>query len=219
MASSGTYALDFEVAEIVDEAFERCKVDPATLTQRHARSARRSLNLLFAYWASREVRLFTVDEQTQTLTQGTASYTPASGTLVMLECTIRRSSSDTPVHRITREQYAMIPNKTAQGLPSQVFHDRMANVYKLWNTPENSTDVLRYWRMRRIQDVSTAAETMDVPYAWFEATAAGLAANLALKYAPDRHGTLKGMADEAFAHAQTFSRERADTSFTMSLGR
>ena len=217
MASSGTYALDFEVAELVEESFERCGIDPATLTMRHARSARRSLNLLFSLWATKEVRLFTVDEQTQTLTDGDASYTAASGTLVILESVVRRSSVDTPVHLITREQYHMIPNKTAEGLPTQLFFDRKAGTYYLWNTPENSTDVLRYWRMRRIQDVSTAAETMDVPYVWFEATAAGLAEFLSLKYAIDRHDKLKGLAEQAFGIAQTFSRERADASFSMSL--
>lgn len=217
MASSGTYALNYEVAEVCDEAWERVGVDPATLTMRHSRSARRSLNLLFSRWATKGARLFAIDEQTQTLTDGTVSYTAATGTLAILEGVIRRSGVDTPVHHISREQYHLIPNKTNEGLPSQVYLDRRTGTYYLWNVPENSTDVFRYYRMRRLQDVTTAQETLDVPYHWFEAVASGLAENLSIKFAPDRYTGLKAMADERFYEAKQEDRERVDTSVTVEL--
>ena len=216
MAASGTYAYSPDIGEFLDESFERCNIDPAKLTMRHLRSARRSLNLLFADWANEDVLLFAVDEQTQTLTDGTASYTAATGTLVMLDCVIRRSSQDTPVTKITRDQYHLIPDKTTEGLPTQVWLDRKTGTYYLWQTPENSTDVLRYWRLRRLQDVTTGAETPDVPYRWFEALAAGLAAKLALKFAPNRLATLQTLADGALKRAKSGDRERGDT--TMSIG-
>ena len=215
MTTSATYSLDFEVSELCDEAFERVGIDPATLTMRHARSARRSFNLLFSYWATKGVRLFSVDEQTQTVTNATASYTPATGTLAILEGVIRRSSVDTPVHHIGREQYHLIPNKTNAGLPSQVFYDRKANLYYLWNVPENSTDVFRYYRLRRIQDVTTAQQTFDVPYHWFEALASGAAEFLSVKFAPDRYTGLKAMAADRLANALTENRERVDTSVSL----
>ena len=215
MASSGTYAWDPETEEFVSEAFERVGIDPATLTMRHSRSARRSLNLLFAYWATKGVRLFSVDEQTKDLVDGTASYAPASGTLAILEAVIRRSGVDTPVHKIGREQYQQIPDKTAEGLPSMLFYDRKGALMYLWNVPENSTDDLRYWRLRRIQDVTTAAETLDVPYHWFEAMASGLAEFLSIKFAPDRYGGLKAIASDRFRSAMEEDRERVDTTFTL----
>lgn len=217
MTTSSTYTYDPAVEDIVSEAFERCGKDPATLTMRHARSARRSANLLFSYWATKGVHLFTVDEQTQTLTDGDPSYAPASGTLAILEAVIRRSSVDTPVTKISREQYHLIPNKTSEGLPSMLFYDRKGGQYYLWQTPENSTDVLRYWRLRRVQDVTTAQETFDVPYHWFEALASGLAEFLALKFAPDRYVLLKGIAAERLKDAMTEDRERVDTSIGVSL--
>src|SRR3990167_9129077 len=132
MTSSATYTYDPNIGEFTDEAYERVGLDPAVLTVRHARSARRSLNLMFSEWATRGVRLFQVDEQTQTLTESDPSYSHASGTLTILHAVIRRSDVDTPVHRIGMEQYAMLPNKTSEGLPSMIYHDRGAGIYYLW---------------------------------------------------------------------------------------
>lgn len=213
MASSGTYAYAPDIGEFVDESFERCGIDPATLAVRHIRSARRSLNLLFSSWATKGCRLFATDEQMQALTASDVDYTPASGTLAILSGVIRRAGIDTPVIRIARDQYHVIPDKTATGMPTQVFFDPASNLYFLWNAPENSTDVFRYWRLRRPQDVSTAAETPDATYAWFDALASGLAERLAMKYAPDRVDRLKGQASEAFAYAMQFDRERVETCF------
>lgn len=215
MASSGTYVYAPDIGELVEESYERCSVDPATLTVRHARSARRSLNLLFSDWATQGVRLFAVDEQTQAVTDGTASYTIATGTLAILDMVVRRSSVDTVVHRIDRETYHLIPNKTQEGLPSQVYFDRKAGLYYLWNVPENSTDQIRYNRLRRIQDVTAATETPDVPYHWFEALASGLAAKLAVKFAPAKLQLLDGLAGRALATAKTEDRERVDTAFSL----
>jgi len=37
MASSGTYTYAPDIAEFVEESFERCGIDPAALVARHAR--------------------------------------------------------------------------------------------------------------------------------------------------------------------------------------
>lgn len=178
-------------------------------------SARRSLNLMFAEWAAKGNHNYAVDEQTQTLTLNTASYTPATGTLAILGGVIRRSSVDTPVRAVSREEYQQIPDKASNGLPSVVFLDRKALLYYLWNEPENSTDVFRYWRLRKTQDVTAASETVDVDYFWWEALASGLAAKLALKFAPQRLTLLVPLAERAFQDAQDADRERTGVTFDM----
>lgn len=216
MSSSGTYTSNpFDNGELVEESYERCGIDPATLTQRHTVSARRSMGLLFTEWEQESVRLFQVDEQTQTVTDGDSDYTVASGTLLILDGVIRRSSVDTYVSRISREQYHLIPNKTQEGMPSQVYHDIGAGTYYLWPTPENSTDVFRYNRLRRIQDVGTAQQHPDVQRLWLEALCAGLAAKLALKFAYERVATLNALAEKSFRLAKIADRERHDTEITV----
>lgn len=219
MASSGTYAWSPDIQEFLDEAFERCGVSPKSLVQEHLTSARRSMNFLLADWATKDVHLWLVDEQTQTLTAGQETYTAPDGTVLIMDAVVRRSGIDTPVHHIDRTAYHNIPSKTQEGLPTNLFFDAKTGQYKLWNVPENSTDVLRFWRMRRAQDVTAGQETPDVPYKWFEALAAGTAHFLAKKYAPDRIGALETDAAKSFNSAKMADRQRTDTRFTMRLGR
>ena len=79
MAVSGSTDFELDVAEYVEEAFERCGLEVRTgydLT-----SARRSLNLLFADWANRGLNRWTIQQTTVPLATGIAIY-PA-GTITM----------------------------------------------------------------------------------------------------------------------------------------
>jgi len=67
MATSGTVAFRPNVEEIIAESFERCGIDPQTRTGDHARSARRSINLLFSEFANRGINYWTVTQNTLTL--------------------------------------------------------------------------------------------------------------------------------------------------------
>jgi hypothetical protein len=177
-----------------------------------------SANLMFAEWGNRGVHLFTVEEFTQTLTESDPDYDVLAGTLAILEAVVRRSGIDTPVERITRDAYHAIPDKTAEGLPSMLWHDRKAGSYKLWQVPENSTDVLRAYRVRQIQTVTAGQETPDAPFLWWDALAAGLSARLSEKYAADRQDKLEAKAERAFLLAKGEDRERTDTSFGIGGG-
>ena len=122
MPTSGTYAFSPEAAEFCDEAFERCGLDPAALTARHLRSARRSLEYLFIEWSNKGQHLWAIDQQTiaaPTLVAGTATYDTPAGTVAVLEMVIRRDGSDTPINPMARDEYLAIPNKTEQGLPNR----------------------------------------------------------------------------------------------------
>jgi hypothetical protein len=78
MATSGTVGFRPDVEEILTEAFERCGLDPQTMTGDRAVSARRSLNLLFSEWANRGINYWTVTQNTLTLVDGQTAYTLAS---------------------------------------------------------------------------------------------------------------------------------------------
>ena len=215
MSTTGTYAFDPAVADFVDEAFERCELDPATLTGRHVTSARRSLSFLFSEWSNLGIHLWAVDQQTQLLTASDPTYNCPAGTIAILEMVVRRNSVDTPITPMARDEYLAIPNKTHEGLPSQYYFDRAITTptITLWDTPENSTDSIIYYRMRALQDVGTATNTLDIPPRWFEALASGLAAKLSVKYAKDRIGPLKGEAKSQLALVMQEDRQRTPTNF------
>lgn len=217
MATSGTYVYDPTVADFVDEAFERCGIDPAKLTQRHLRSSRTSINLLLAWWATKGCKLWAIEQETVNCVQSQPSYNLDAGTIAVLDMVVRRSGLDTPVMPMSRDYYLRIPDKDLEGLPTLYYFDRQraTQTITLWNVPENATDDLIFYRLRRLQDVTAAAETLDLPYEWFEAFASGLAEFLAVKFAPDRLTLLKGLAGEKFKDAYVDNRERVDTVFTM----
>ena len=76
MAISGSANFNLDVAEIIEEAFERCGVE--IRTGYDSVTARRSLNLMLADWANRGINLWTVKQVTQTVAQ--LSSTSAVGT-------------------------------------------------------------------------------------------------------------------------------------------
>ncbi len=213
MASSGTFSWNPDVGEVIEESFERCGIDPASLTGRHMKSARRSFNYLFTEWANDGVHLWAVDQQSQLLTASDATYNCPTGTIAILEMVVRRAGIDTPVFPMGRDEYLAIPDKTTEGLPNRYWLNRDATtpVITLWDVPENSTDTIYYYRMRQLQDITASTETADAPARWQEAIAAGLAAKLSEKYAPDREQALVSKAMKQLKLAKQEDRERHPT--------
>jgi len=207
MAVSDSRNFNIDVVEAIEEAYERCGGEGKTGYS--LRSARRSLNIMLAEWANRGINLFTVEQVTTTLTAGTANYTLGIDTIDILEMVIRRSGTDTSVDRISRSAYLNLPNKTSTGKPSQFFVDRQVNpVLYLWQTPENSTDQIIYYRLVRIDDADTYTNDFDVPFRFYPCLVAGLAYYLSIKVAPDRVSVLKSIYDEEFARAASEDRDR-----------
>jgi len=200
MATSGSRDFNLDVGEIIEEAYERCGLE--VRTGYDARTARRSLNLMFADWANRGLNLWTVKQGTITLTAGQAQETLTDDVVDLLEVTLRRDGTDYEVERISRGEYATLPNKTTQGRPSQYYFDRQIDpVINLWSVPENSTDQLIYYYVRRIEDADTLVNTTDMPFRFYFCMVAGLAYYLAMKRSPDRIQLLKSVYEEEFQRA------------------
>ena len=122
MATSGSRDFNLDVGEIIEEAYERCGLE--VRTGYDARTARRSLNLMFADWANRGINMWTVEQGTITLTQGQAAETLLPDVVDVLEIVLRRDNTDYEVQRISRGDYVTLPNKTTQGRPSQFWFNR-----------------------------------------------------------------------------------------------
>lgn len=207
MSTSGSRDFNIDVAEIIEEAYERCGLEMRTGYD--AKTARRSLNLMFAEWANRGLNLWTVVQTTLTLTQGQAQETLAEDVVDILEMALRRDGTDYEMERISRGQYLDFPNKTDQGRPSQFYFDRgIAPVINLWQTPENSTDQLVYYYVRRIEDADALINTAGIPFRFYPCMVAGLAYYLAMKRAPERLQLLKAVYEEEFQRAAEEDEDR-----------
>jgi len=207
MATSGSRDFELDVADIIEEAYERCGIE--VRTGYDAKTARRSLNLMFAEWANRGLNLWTIQQATLTLTKGQAQETLTSDVVDLLEVVLRRDGIDFELQRISRGEYLTVPNKTSEARPSQYYFDRKIDpVINLWATPENSTDQIVYYYVRRIEDADTLTNTTDMPFRFYPCMVAGLAYYLAMKRAPDRIQLLKSVYEEEFQRASDEDEDR-----------
>jgi len=207
MATSGSRDFDLDVADIIEEAYERCGLE--LRTGYDAKTARRSLNLMFAEWANRGINLWTVKQGTQSLTAGTATYAFNATFTDLLEVVLRRDGTDFDLNRISRGEYLSIPNKTTQGRPSQYYYNRQTTPeINLWATPDSSSDTLVYYYIQRIEDADALVNTTDAPFRFLPCIVAGLAYYLAMKKAPERIQLLKSVYEEEFQRAADEDEDR-----------
>lgn len=129
MITSGTAAFNLDLNEIVEEAYERCGAE--LRTGYDLRTARRSLNLMFADWANRGINMWTMDTGVINLVQGQSTYALPLDTVDLLEHVIRTggnvasTQADLTITRISVSTYATIPNKILQARPIQILVNRM----------------------------------------------------------------------------------------------
>lgn len=218
MTVSGTTTFDLDLVEIVEEAFERCGAE--VRSGYDFRTARRSLNLLFMMWANQGLNMWAMEQGSQLLVAGTATYTLPADTVDLLEVLVRTGAgsastqADLTINRVSVSTYASIPNKLSTGRPIQILVNRLraAPTFTVWPVPD-ATQIytLVYWRMRRFQDAGTGVNTMDVPFRFLPALVAGLAYHLALKIpgAQERLQVLKEQYDAAWMLATEEDREKA----------
>lgn len=304
MTTSSVSAFNLDLTEMVEEAFERAGSEMRTGYD--LRTARRSMNLMFADWANRGVNMWTFEQDVITLVQGQPTYALPDDTVDLLEHVIRTNAnsqsnqSDLTITRISVSTYATIPNKLNQGRPIQIWIQRLSaqdsllpgtlqaaitntatsipitslvnvpnagfvkigteligfNEYQaatsttpayllnctrgqgnttaashsvgdliyysqkqsvtVWPTPDGSQSYqLVYWRMRRLQDAGNGVNTMDVPFRFIPALAAGLAYYIALKVPNglERLTVLKSQYDEAWNNAAQEDQEKAAVRF------
>lgn len=222
MATSGTYIFNPDLAEMVDEALERCRIDPAKITSRHILSARRSMRFMLADWATKDYHCFRIEQQTMTLVQSQASYVAGTdfdldvggvNLIEVIDVVLRRNGVDIPVEFMSRAELLNIPDKSIEGRPDRVFIDKGRDgiTMTLWTVPENSTDELVFNAVRKFEDSNAASDNADIPYQMYDAFAYALAFRLAEKYAPpELEQALYGKAENAFKTGTNSVRERGD---------
>ena len=220
MALSGSTNFETNVAEFVEEAFERCGLE--LRTGYDLKTARRSINLMLAEWANRGLNQWTIEQATQTVTEGTTDYSLNSNIIDILDVVLRRTvnqtQTDISMNRVSRSEYINIPNKTTKARPSQFFLDKLSTpTLKIWPAPENSTDILVFNKIVRMDDADKPTNTMDMPFRFFPCFAAGLAYYISLKRAPERTAQLKALYEQEFRRAADQDEDRASFRIRPSL--
>ena len=81
MTTSSSTNFELDVAEYIEEAFERCGLE--VRTGYDLQTAKRSINILLADWANRGLNQWTIEQRTQALTAGTAEYDFSTDSVLM----------------------------------------------------------------------------------------------------------------------------------------
>jgi hypothetical protein len=217
MTTSGTTAFNLELAEIIEEAYERASGGTRELRSGYEfRTARRSLSLLLLDWANRGLNLWTLDQEALPLVIGQATYALPTDTVDLVEQVIRANNSDVTISRIGVATYASIPVKTSTGRPVQLYFNRqIAPEVTVWPVPDTNNYTLVYWRMRRIQDAGNGINTQDIPFRFLPCLISGLAFYIAQKIPEGIPllGQLKQQYEEDWLVASTEDREKVPVRF------
>mgnify|MGYP003665267746 CR=1 FL=1 len=199
MATSNSTDFEPNVTEFIEEAYERCGLE--LRTGYDLKTAIRSVNLMLAEWANRGLNQWTIEQATQTVTQGTNEYTLNANIIDILDVVVRRTvnnvQTDISISRVGRSEYLNIPNKETQSRPTQYFLDKsIIPILKVWPAPENSTDIL-------------VSNNIDMPFRFYPCFVAGLSYYLSLKKAPQLTPQLKALYEEEFRRAADQDEDRA----------
>ena len=217
MATSGTYNFSPSLGELVLYSYNLIGLRNTSLLAEHMEAARMASNMLCASWANRGVNLWKVDLVTTNLVSGQATYPVDANTVVILDAYVTTTQSGGNINRIilpiSRTEYASYPNKEQEGFPTVFWFDRLLSpTVTLWPVPntDNGPTTLSYYRVTQMQDSElNNGTTVDIPYLFYEAFAYGLAARLAMIWAPDKVALLKPLADEAYQIAADQNIETA----------
>lgn len=228
MATSGTFDWTLDIADVIEEAYEQVGVearDGYDLT-----TARRSINLLLTDWINRGVNLWTLDEVEFDVTSGTSQYTlndtllSDNATVDVIQAIIQRDGNDLPMEAITYEEYQHYTDKTVSGRAHtysirRVYPSLIMDVYP---TPDNSTDTIKLYRIRYVEDVThNYRHNPEIPRRFLPALTSGLAYKLGMKFLEPIQSPqgfmvnnpklreLKREYDEVFQAARDEDRDRA----------
>ena len=224
---ASTASFDLAIDDIVEEAFERCGLQDRTGYE--IKTARRSLNIIFADWANRGLNLWTIQKQEKTITS--ASANPLTGTdlygttandsqqIIDITNVIMRQASgsdnnDYECTRIGRDVYWGYTVKSTSSRPTQFYFERTINPSLYLYPVPDTTYTLIYYALIRMFDAGDYTNNAQIPFRFIPCMTAALAYYIAMKYAPDRIQLLKQIYEEEFKRAADTDRETANFHFT-----
>lgn len=134
--------------------------------------------------------------------------------LDVIELAFDNNPSAIPCARINKDDYTNLPSRAQRGRPVQYWMDRQIEpVMQVWPAPnvEAQFQQLEVWVHRKIQDVGTLQQQLELPDRWYDAISLKLATKL-LRMTPDAKLTaddrMQLMTDTNEAWTSAWAEER-----------
>lgn len=225
MTSSGTYAFNPVISDVVLSAYARIQIRRTQVLAEHLTDAAREANYLLIEFNNKQPNLWRSELQTLSLVQGTATYELPARTVMILSAYIRTGSgtsqNDRLIFPVSTTEYASYPNKNTQSFPSVFWFNRqIIPQITLWAVPDqSSTYALLLQTATKVQDANLpGGETADLPGRFMDAFVAGLAYRLARIWKPEMETARKADAIEAWTVAATNDTENVDLVIAPQIG-
>ena len=154
MTTSSSKNFEIDVAEYIEEAFERCGLE--VRTGYDLKTAKRSMNLLFADWANRGLNQWTIDQTSITVASGVSEY-PA-GTLTL---SVASSASFSVGETITGGTSAATASITSKPSTSSVATTIPVGTFSNGETITGGTSAATT-TVSAVQDLTDVQSTIDI---------------------------------------------------------
>ena len=115
-----------------------------------------------------------------------------------------------PISRATYLNYTV---KTTGGRPTQYYFEKTINPTLYLYPAATEAFTVVYYAILRMKDSGDYINNNEIPFSFLPCLTAGLAYYIAMKYAPDRVGMLKGVYEEEFRRAADTNREDVSSRF------
>jgi hypothetical protein len=127
----------------------------------------------------------------------------------------------TPMTVLSRKEYMDLPNPLNPGISTQFYYSPqlVSGEYYAWPNPQNANFGARFTWYRPLQDLTTPANTADLPQEWINALTWNIAKEMGPEYdlPPPRWTMINQMAAEKLDLAQSYDRESEPIYFGMSF--
>lgn len=221
MALSGTITYSLTASDAIDFALQKLGIigGGESPNADDGATALMQLNLMLKSWAMQGPNLWGRAEQTVTLIDGTQNYTlsPQPATVENVRFAVDGVETR-PLTEWSRNDWDRAPIKTSEGEPVIYVVDRQraSTILTLWPIPADFTALA--WTLvvsyeRRLQDIATISQDIDVPQEWLETVGFNLAKKLRVDFPPSaahdlaRHKMIQEEADALLAGALTHDRQ------------
>lgn len=172
--------------EIVEQAYRKIGIlsDGQQLTGEQTAQGVMALNMLVKQWQTKDIFLWQIVEQSDTVADGTSSIATDNAVLGIDRAWFKDGTNDIPITLVSYREYVDIINKeTASDTPyiAALGHEKGTPTLYIW--PEASGNLTVYYlAILRLQDMDTASGNADIPQRFEMALVYGLATILADDY-------------------------------------
>lgn len=219
MALSGSYDFSLTARQVITFALRKCNIvglnqDPSAAA---AEDARIQLNLMLKDWQQKGPHLWKKTEGSVTMTNAIQSYDLAAtlNPLRVLDARYRDTNSiDLPMEPLERSEYFDLPDKTSSGIPTTWYFDpqRGAPTLYVWPVkPTITTETLRLTYQKRIDDIDSLDDDIDVAQEWLLTVGYNLTSLLLDDYPVEGREADRIIARAELLHGQALDFDREDT--------